>query len=250
MELSIDRGGVLVNGFGLKVDIEEERVYPLLKSSDVHHGRLDSGKKVIVTQKHLTDDPDEIRAESPGLWQYLKHYEDQFLARKSSIYIGRPQFSMFGVGPYTVSEFKVAVSGLHKQPRFRLIPPMNRRPVIFDDTTYLLPCATARQASLITAAMNGTRAQEFIRATTFADAKRPITKAILQRLDFGALLVIEDREDLLQRADAELERIGSAAEANWPLDLREVLLDEGTSSQSSPTPVQLSLTQPGRSAPA
>jgi hypothetical protein len=42
---------------------------------------------------------------------------------------------LFGVGPYTLAPFKVAVSGFYKRPCFTLLcPDEHGRPPIVDDT--------------------------------------------------------------------------------------------------------------------
>jgi hypothetical protein len=43
-----------------------------------------------------------------------------------------------------------------------------------------------------------------LRSTSFPDAKRPITKGLLQRLDLRAILDRTDRRGLLARAEAVL----------------------------------------------
>jgi S-formylglutathione hydrolase FrmB len=55
------------------------------------------------------------------------------------------------VGPYTFAPWKVAVSGLHRPPDFDVVGPLGGRPVILDDTCYLLPCRSAGEAALLCA---------------------------------------------------------------------------------------------------
>ncbi len=78
---------------------------------------------------------------APKLWAYLTGHRDVLDARRSSIYKGKPPFVIFGVGGYTFTDYKIAVSGLHKEPKFRLLGPMDGKLVIFDDTSYVLPCS-------------------------------------------------------------------------------------------------------------
>ena len=60
-----------------------------------------------------------------------------------------------------------------------------------DDTAYFLPCFSEEEAKVLSLALNGTRASEFFRARVFWDAKRPISKALLQALSLEALLRAE-----------------------------------------------------------
>ena len=63
-------------------------------------------------------------------------------------------------------------------------------------------------------------ALELIRSASFPDAKRPITKALLQRLDLRAILERTDRRRLQARAEALLtdELAVEAATFRDPID--------------------------------
>jgi hypothetical protein len=189
MELiRLDDGGYR-NKLGEVVDVEEEFVYPLLKGTDLAGSRTFRAlRSVIVTQRRLGDDTSELERLAPRLWSYLDQHSDTFERRKSSIYRGRSPFAMFGVGDYSFAPYKVAISGLHKDPRFRVVGPVEGRPTMLDDTCYFLPCRTIEQANLLEIALNGPVALEMIRVLIFRDAKRPVTKAVLQRVDLKAIL--------------------------------------------------------------
>ena len=125
---------------------------------------------------------------------------------------------MFGVGPYSFAPFKVAICGLHKAPVFRAVGPVEGRPAMFDDTCYFLPCSSAEEAAALAALCNDPMALAMIRSASFPEAKRPITKALLQRLDLRAILDRTDRRELLARAEAILaDDLGfTAGEAESP----------------------------------
>jgi hypothetical protein len=55
----------LVNGYDEIVDIEEELLYPLLKSSDIANGNLVSNKMVIIPQKQIGEDTTYIKFKYP-----------------------------------------------------------------------------------------------------------------------------------------------------------------------------------------
>ncbi len=194
----------MCNKLGEPVAVEPEFVYPLIKCSDLfHHRTARPRRSVIVTQRRLGEDTRRLEHEAPRLWGYLRGHAARFERRKSSIYHGKPPFALFGVGPYTFAPYKVAVSGLHKSPRFRAIGPVAGRPVMLDDTCYFLPCASPDQAALVTALWNDPTTLALIGALTFVDSKRPITKALLRRIDLGAILMRVDRASLLERAEEE-----------------------------------------------
>ncbi len=81
--------------------------------------------------------------------------------------------------------------GLYKRLRFSVVGPEDDRPAMLDDTSYFLPCPDAPTAARLADALNGERAQAFLRARVFWDAKRPVNKALLQSLSLDALLRAE-----------------------------------------------------------
>jgi hypothetical protein len=95
---------------------------------------------------------------------------------------------VFGVGPYSFAPWKVAISGLHKDLRFRLLGPVNGRPVVLDDACYFLPFDTEEEAAVLHAALGSGLAREFYETRIFWDAKRPITKGVLEHLRLEALV--------------------------------------------------------------
>lgn len=177
----------LQNGFGEPVRVEADRVYPLLKGSDVRHGRLLSGRHLLLTQRLMAEDTTALSRSAPRTWAYLQRHAERLDGRRSRIYQNRPRFAIFGVGDYTFSPHKVAVSGLYGVPRFLAVPPREGRPVVFDDTVYFLPCRTAREARARADLLNGPLAATFFQAYLFPDAKRPITRRLLDRLDLALL---------------------------------------------------------------
>ena len=186
MEFSRDNRK-LINGLGELVDIEEDYVFPLLKSSDLGNGRITIRKAVLVTQKHTGDDTSEIKNAAPKTWRYLTRHANTLNDRKSSIYENRPKFSIFGIGPYSFAPWKVAISGLYKNISFVVIPPCDGRSVMVDDTCYFIPCQSQEEAELLFELLDSTAAKEFLNSLVFSDSKRPITADVLRRLSFVEL---------------------------------------------------------------
>ena len=205
MELTCISEGVFQNKFKQIVNVESDYIYPLLKSTDLFHGKIESKRGVIVTQKKIGEDTYILQQSAPRLWQYLESHSKQFDKRKSSIYKNKPPFSIFGIGDYSFSLYKVAISGLHKQPRFRVIYPINNRPVMLDDTCYFIPCNSMESAILLACLFNSELCLDFIKSITFLDAKRPITKKLLQSISFDALLNSIPQEQLINQAAREYQ---------------------------------------------
>jgi hypothetical protein len=226
MELIEDERGGLSNRLGEPADVERSHVYPLLKGSDLARpGPASPSRRVIVTQRAVGDDTGRLRAEAPRLWDYLERYADRFAARRSSVYRGRPPFAMFGVGPYSFSAFKVAVSGLGRTPVFHAVGPWEGRPVMLDDTGYFLACRSPEQAALASALLNGRESLGLLAALTCPGGKRPVTKALLRRLDLPALLARAETAPLLARAAADVKRLAGRPPA-WPPRLETLLEPE------------------------
>lgn len=171
------------NGFKTNVDIETTFVYPLLKSSDIGNSRTDICRRwVVVTQRSVGEDTNRIKSEAPKTYRYLEDHAELLNSRKSSIYRGKPPFSIFGVGEYTFLPWKVAISGLYKRLNFCLVGPIDGKPVIFDDTVNFLSFKTEREAKFVHSLLMSEPARKFYDASIFWEEKRPITAEILRRL--------------------------------------------------------------------
>ncbi len=187
MELERD-GEYLRNGKGVIASLEDTYVYPMLKSSDIGNGRILKYRKyMLVTQKFIGEDTGHIEINAPKTWRYLNDNVEAFTKRASSIYRNRPQFSIFGVGDYTFSPWKVAISGFYKNLSFKPIGLFGGRPTIFDDTIYFLACWSEDEAKFIAEILNSGIAQEFLGSMIFWSDKRPITIELLKRLNIHAL---------------------------------------------------------------
>jgi hypothetical protein len=173
-----------VNGFNEPLDIENDLIFGLVKSSDLQSPLILKPRKyAIVTQKKVGEETAYLSETFPKMYKYLKKNQQFFMERKSSIYKRKPQFSIFGVGDYSFKPYKVAVSGLYKKPSFSLILPFNNKPVMLDDTCYFLGFDNISEALITFAVLNSTFTIDLLRAITFIDAKRPYTKDILMRID-------------------------------------------------------------------
>ncbi len=175
--------GKLINGFSEELDIEEELVYGLVKSSDIKKWVISRPtKSVIIPQTRIGENTSYIRIKYPKLYAYLTRYQHLLQRRKSSIYKNAPPFSIFGIGDYSFKPYKIAVSGLYKEPRFALLLPEDKKPVMVDDTCYLLSFEELSEAVFVWALLNHCHTRELLSSITFLDSKRPFTKDILMRL--------------------------------------------------------------------
>ncbi len=187
MELRPRGSDTFKNGFGEIVSLESTFLHPMLKSSELMKPHPAPSRYMLVTQRSVGEDTSRIGREAPRTWSYLEAHASHLDKRSSSIYRNRPRFSVFGVGPYSFSPWKVAISGFYKRLHFRCIGPIDTKPVVLDDTCYFLPCQTEGDARVLTDLLNSRSAKGFFNSFIFWDAKRPITAQLLASLDLGAL---------------------------------------------------------------
>lgn len=201
MELSVQPNGQLLNGLKEHVDIEDDLLYPMLKSSDLANGAVRTIHRfMLVPQRSIGADTQCIESLYPKTWSYLMEHVERLDRRGSSIYKNRPQFSIFGVGDYSFKHWKVAISGFYKRLRFRVIGPFAGNPVVFDDTCYFLACETEEEANIIGSILESRVAQEILAAHIFWDSKRPITQDVLSILNIPAIAQQIGVFDLLVKA--------------------------------------------------
>ncbi|MDD3663996.1 MAG: SAM-dependent methyltransferase [Bacteroidales bacterium] len=189
--------GHFVNNQSDEIQLEEELVYGFLKSSDLKNTVIKSARKhTIVTQTKVGQETSYIQHLYPETYSYLKKNISNFQARKSSIYNGKPLFSIFGIGDYSFKPFKVAISGLYKTYHFTLVLPQNDKPVMLDDTCYFIGFDRIEYAVYAIVLLNSKTTEAFLKSITFSDAKRVFTKDLLMRLDLLNLANLISRTEI------------------------------------------------------
>ncbi len=180
--------GHFVNGLNQKIILEEDLVFGLLKSSDLKQTVIDKTRKYTsVTQKKVGQSTAFIKKDHPKTYNYLYKNKSQFDLRRSSIYKGKPDYSIFGIGDYSFKPFKIAISGLYKKYSFNLVVPQNGKPIMLDDTCYLLGFDRLDYAAYTFILLNSEKTKKLLKAITFPDAKRMFTKDVLMRIDLMKL---------------------------------------------------------------
>ena len=217
--------GHYVNGLNEEIKLEDGLVYGILKSSDLKNTVIKETRKfTIVTQKKVGQETKYIKTDYPKTYQYLTEHQENFSARKSSIYNNKPLFSIFGIGDYSFKPFKVAISGLYKTFHFTLILPQDNKPVMLDDTCYLLGFDKIEFAVYALILLNSDTTVQFLQSVTFPDAKRTFTKDVLMRIDLLELAKQTNKADL----QAELEMLNEKYKFNLSLNLWDNFINEMT----------------------
>ncbi len=213
--------GHYVNGLKEEIKLENDLVYGILKSSDLKNTVINQTRKfTIVTQKKVGQDTKYIKSEFPKTYEYLIDHLSSFDARKSSIYINKPSFSIFGIGDYSFKPYKVAISGLYKTFHFTLVLPQDEKPVMLDDTCYLLGFDKIEFAVYSLILLNSNLAMQFLKSITFSDAKRTFTKDVLMRINLLELGKKIDFEEL----NYELNKLNEKYNLSLSLNLWEEFL--------------------------
>ncbi|MGK7886298.1 MAG: SAM-dependent methyltransferase [Crocosphaera sp.] len=178
-------GDFFINGLGEKVKLEDDYIYPLLKGSNVfNRDKIKTKKYVLITQKYIGEDTNNIKKDAPKTWNYLQSHASYLDKRASRIYKNNPQFSIFGIGEYSFYPWKIAICGLYKKLEFRLFNLIDDKPIMFDDTVYFISFEEEEKARQIFNILTSTEVISFYSSLIFWDEKRPIKASILNCLDW------------------------------------------------------------------
>lgn len=187
LELQPSLGGAYRNRLDENVELEADYVFPLMKGSDIGSERIRQiDRAILVPQSRMGEDTNLIAGVAPKTWQYLQSHKAAFLNRKSVIYKKGGDFSIFGIGDYSFKPWKVAIGALYKNIKFRLVGPINGKPVMFDDTVYFIGFDTREEALKYFEILQTQSHQNFIRSMVFLDDMRPIKTEILNRMNLDA----------------------------------------------------------------
>ncbi len=195
-----------LNGFKQEIVLEDDLIFGLLKSSDLKEKETNHYRKlIIITQKKIGQDTEYIKRDYPLIFEYLSSNKFYFDKRKSTIYKGKPDFSIFGVGDYSFAPYKIGISGMYKTTHFTLILPVNEKPIMLDDTCYFIGFDNLKSARIAHFLLNSVPVQKFLKSIIFPDSKRPITKDVLMRIDFNKVYKLMDFS-LVQKSVIEITK--------------------------------------------
>ena len=186
MELSLEET-IYFNGLKEIVDVDEQTLFPLLNSSDIGRGRKESRKYIVLPQTHISEDTAILKRTAPKTYAYLLEHAKYLDGRKSSIYRNKSRFCVFGLGDYSFAPYKVVISALYADIIFSLIEPVEGKPVMVDDTCYLLGFQNLEYAKLTLFILQSKLLKTFIRNISFADAKRVVSRELLMRINLYQL---------------------------------------------------------------
>jgi len=209
MELEKIGEAIYRNKAGDTIRLEEDVVYGILKSSDLKGIVASKPRKhTIITQHRVGQDTNYLKI-YPETYKYLCNNIECFRERKSSIYNGKPDFSIFGIGDYSFKPYKTAISGLYKTFHFTLVTPNDTKPVMLDDTCYFLGFDNLDFAVYTIILLNSEITTDFLKSISFSDAKRMITKDILTRIDLKKVLDLISHEGIEEQLNTWSEKLNT-----------------------------------------
>jgi hypothetical protein len=189
MELELVGNNRYKNKLDEEISLEAELIYPLLKGSDLQKVEVtNSNKRIILTQRKLNQKTAYIKDKYPKIWDYLQDKKRFFTKRKSKIYQKAPPFSLFGIGEYSFKPFKVGIAGMYPDLIFSFIPPIDKKPVMLDDTSYFIGFNNYQHGLIVNILLNTSVVRNFLSSLIFPLNKRPVTKRILMRINWQELM--------------------------------------------------------------
>jgi hypothetical protein len=195
MELTVNNEK-LQNGYKEFLDIEDDLIFPFLKSSDLAKEKITENKRILITQKFINEPTDYIQTNYPKTWKYLIDHTEDFEKRKSIIYKNKCKYSIFSVGDYSFKPYKVAISGLYKSLNFKLISPYANKTVLLDDTCNFISFNTYEEAEFVLSLLKSDIAEQYLNARISWESKRPIKTELLNSIDFEKLAKVNNKEQL------------------------------------------------------
>ena len=198
MELTI-QNQQLQNGYKEFLDIEDDLIFPFLKSSDLVKEKFADNKRILITQKFINEPTDYIQMNYPKTWKYLNEHTQDFEKRKSIIYKNKCKYSIFSVGEYTFKPYKVAISGLYKSLDFRLVSPYENKTVLLDDTCNFISFDTKEEAEFILSLLKSDVAEQYLNARISWESKRPVKTELLNSIDLEKLAKVNNKEGLYHK---------------------------------------------------
>ncbi|HPP53909.1 MAG TPA: hypothetical protein PK777_13230, partial [Thermoguttaceae bacterium] len=143
--------------------LEPERLFPLVRWQDVHRWQARPSCWILLVQdaeRRQGLDPDWLRQHCPATWEYLERWEARLRRRAAyrRYQAHAPFYSLYNVGPYTLSRYKVVWRRMDRQIRAAVLTPMETpwgyRAIVPQETCTFIPTETAEEAYYLAALLN------------------------------------------------------------------------------------------------
>ena len=146
----------------IQAAIETDVLYPLLRGRDVNRWWAEPSAHIIMTQdpkKRIGIDEQVMKRRYPKTYGYLKRFEPALRARKTQavrhLMDRGPFYSIFAVGDYTFSAYKVLWREQAAGLTAAVVGPVKRRPVIPDHKLLMMVAVdSSKEAHYLCATLN------------------------------------------------------------------------------------------------
>ena len=152
--------------------IESEVLYPLARGRDVSRWKAAASIYLLFAQDTATRkgiDLESMQSRYPKAFSWLKLFESQLGQRKSQAVrhfgAGHAFYTMFGVGEYTLSDWKVVWPELSNEMSAAVIGPYEGRPVLPDHTLVSVSTSTPREAHYLCAMLNSAPSRLLVKSS-------------------------------------------------------------------------------------
>lgn len=148
----------------VQMAIEPDLVYPLLRGRDVQRWKAVPSTHIILANRtdKLAGIPEEtMKRKYPKTYAYFKRFEKELRNRsgyKQYFKPTAPFWSMYNVGPYTMSPWKVVWKEQSSRLQVAATAPENERSILPDHKLMLVPCINEDTAWFITGALSSSPA--------------------------------------------------------------------------------------------
>ncbi len=174
------------------VELEPDLLYPLLRWGDVAAFQARPSAWILLAQDPATRtgiDEDLLRARWPRTYAYLRAHERVLRERAAlrRFQRGRPFYSMYNVGPYTLAPCKVVWRRMDRRLRAAVVEPavhglLGPRPVVPQETCVFIPGESLEEAHYLSAMLNSGPLGRLVAACSVQGGKSFGTPAILDVL--------------------------------------------------------------------
>jgi len=167
--------------------IEPDHVYPYLRSKHVvKYGLFGHDRFLVPLRRTGAGDPEALARASPRTYAYLDEHRERLEARGSSWYDDEPFYDLFGLGPYTWSEYKVVWCRLGFKPHFAVVstvddPELGEKPVVPGDHFMFVATDDEAEAHYLAALLNSAPYQRCLRETA-SQGKATLSATVVSRL--------------------------------------------------------------------
>ena len=196
----------------VETEIEPGLLYPLVRWIDVDRWSARPSAYLLLAQDPETRaglEETRFRRDYPRSFDYLESFRPLLAARAAyRRYQDRqPFYSMYNVGPYTLSAAKVIWRRMDRKIRAAVVesiddPLLGLRPVIPQETCVLIACVSSDEAHYLCALLNSSLVHELVASHSVAGGKGFGTPSILDYLPLRKF----DGADPLHVALAALSR--------------------------------------------